>query len=521
LVKTFDANISALRALMAETENASLMDRQALVFREDDRSIQLLTDADALAQAVVDLPEGSAVRERVTQKLVSELRNTSDKIFSRLEELDQHIAKNAEQLAGLSAGARISSEAYLQSLESVRFQYYEALINHAESRAALGMSFEEPKERLKRMLLLHTEALTGQIGFSSTALDDIDSRLKQDPSNADLAAAQNSLNTLHGQSVDHLASAIDLLDRLEVETAEYKAVLLQQSGGVSVSVLQVGVMDQLLGEWMTRAREAVVEHTPNLLFKLLIFFLILFVSRFLSRLTRRVVRASCDRSSLDLSVLLKDILVSASGGTVMVLGIFMALSQIGISLGPMLAGLGVAGFVIGFALQDTLGNFAAGAMILIYRPYDVDDFIEVTGASGLVKKMSLVSTTIVTFDNQTLVIPNSKIWGDVIKNVTAQKVRRVDMEFGIGYNDDIEEAERVLADIVRSHEMVLKAPDAQIKLHTLGDSSVNFVVRPWTKTENYWDVYWDITREVKMRFDREGISIPFPQRDVHLHSETI
>ena len=150
-----------------------------------------------------------------------------------------------------------------------------------------------------------------------------------------------------------------------------------------------------------------------------------------------------ERSNADLSTLMKSILVSVSGGSVMALGFLMALSQAGISIGPALAGLGVAGFVVGFALQDTLGNFAAGAMILIYRPYDVDDFVEVAGASGLVKEMSLVSTTIATFDNQTLVVPNSKIWGDVIKNVTAQKVRRVDLEFGIGYGDDIEKAERV------------------------------------------------------------------------------
>jgi small conductance mechanosensitive channel len=223
---------------------------------------------------------------------------------------------------------------------------------------------------------------------------------------------------------------------------------------------------------------------------------------------------------VDMSTLLKDVLVSVSSGTVMAIGFLMALSQIGISLGPMLAGLGVAGFVVGFALQDTLGNFAAGGMILIYRPYDVDDFVEVAGASGLVKKMSLVSTTITTFDNQTLVIPNSKIWGDVIKNVTAQKLRRVDLEFGIGYGDDVEFAERVLNDILDKHDMVLAKPEAVVKVHALADSSVNFIVRPWVRTEDYWDVYWDITREVKLRFDREGISIPFPQRDIHVFQES-
>jgi small conductance mechanosensitive channel len=236
-------------------------------------------------------------------------------------------------------------------------------------------------------------------------------------------------------------------------------------------------------------------------------------------MAKRLISSAMNRSTARFSTLLKDVLVSVSGAAVMLLGILVALSQVGVSLGPALAGLGVAGFIMGFALQDTLGNFAAGGMILFYQPYDVDDFVEVAGAIGLVKKMTLVSTTINTFDNQTLIIPNSKIWGDVIKNVTAQRTRRVDLEFGISYGDDIDKAERILKEIVESHDKVLAEPAPNIRLHKLGESSVNFVVRPWTKTPDYWEVYWDITREVKVRFDRDGISIPFPQRDVHIHQQ--
>lgn len=131
--------------------------------------------------------------------------------------------------------------------------------------------------------------------------------------------------------------------------------------------------------------------------------------------------------------------------------------------------------------------------------------------------MSLVNTTILTFDNQTLVMPNSKIWGDVIKNVTAQQKRRVDMTFGIGYGDDVPKAEAVLKDLLTSHDKVLEEPAPVVRLHMLNESSVDFIVRPWVRTEDYWDVYWDITRAVKMRFDADGISIPFPQRDIHLY----
>ncbi|MDW2068516.1 mechanosensitive ion channel family protein, partial [Vibrio sp. 1579] len=170
--------------------------------------------------------------------------------------------------------------------------------------------------------------------------------------------------------------------------------------------------------------------------------------------------------------------------------------------------------IIGFALQDTLSNFAAGMMLLIYRPFDVGDFVYAGGVDGKVSHMSLVNTTIRTFDNQIIIVPNSKIWGDVIKNVTHERIRRVDMVFGIGYADDLLKAESVLTDIVTSHPAVLRAPEPMIKVHTLNTSSVDFIVRPWVKTDDYWEVYWDVTKEVKLRFDREGISIPFPQQDV-------
>jgi small conductance mechanosensitive channel len=231
------------------------------------------------------------------------------------------------------------------------------------------------------------------------------------------------------------------------------------------------------------------------------------------------VRKAIDTSKVDLSQLFQNQLVSFSGKVVMFLGLLVALSQLGIQLAPVLAGLGIAGFIVGFALQDTLSNFASGMMILVYRPFDVGDAVEAGGVMGTVKAMNLVSTTITTWDNQKLVVPNSKIWGDVIRNITSEPNRRVDMTFGIAYADDIEHAERVLEEIVKSNELVLDDPEPVIRLHALGESSVDFIVRPWARTSDYWTVYWAITRAVKQRFDAEGISIPFPQRDVHLIRE--
>jgi small conductance mechanosensitive channel len=232
-----------------------------------------------------------------------------------------------------------------------------------------------------------------------------------------------------------------------------------------------------------------------------------------------LIERALDNAELELSQLLRRMIRLLVRNVIIFLGVLIALSQIGISLGPLLAGLGVVGFIVGFALQDTLSNFAAGMLILIYRPFDVDDYIEVSGVTGTVSHMSLVNTTITTLDNQVIVVPNNKIWGDVIKNVTAQTIRRIDMVFGISYADDIPQTEKILQGIMESNESVLDDPEPMVRVQELGDSSVNFAVRPWVKTEDYFETYWSITRAVKMRFDEEGISIPFPQTDVHLYKD--
>jgi len=519
LIEALNADIAELGFLSEQISASGGLDHSVLVYRQDERSFRLLIDFDALVRRLAKLPNDSPIKKELEPKLAELGAGVGDAIFNRISEVDQRIVSSKDETEGLSGGALVAAEAYANSLGSVRVKYYQALVSHFNSRETLGLPNDELREQLSPKLYLYAETLAGRIKLLDVTVGEVNRRVELDPDNADNKTVLIDSIYRHKLNVNRLQAIIMVLDSLKLDSSDYKAVMLQQSSNLSVSFFSPrAVLSVLKDSWLS-LKNAFKENAPDIFFRLFLFFGMLLIFRILSRITRRLVRVASDRSSLDMSMLLKNILVSTSGGLVMGLGVLMALSQVGISLAPMLAGLGVAGFIVGFALQDTLGNFAAGAMILIYRPFDVDDFVEVTGASGLVKKMNLVSTTIVTFDNQTLVVPNSKIWGDVIKNVTAQTERRVDLEFGIGYDDDIEQAERVLHEIVTAHELILDQPETLIKLHTLGDSSVNFIVRPWTKTENYWSVYWDLMREVKMRFDREGISIPFPQRDVHLYSE--
>jgi len=519
LVQSIDNRVERLRDVSQQLEQANTYAKPALVYRRDERSFQLLEEVTLLARLVSTMPAEDEQRVQISEKLRDDLPRVSDVMFKRLGELDQRIEEQHLQLAELGGIDRVRAQAYLHSMESIKLRYFSAVLDLLESLAAVGLPSDTERSRISAMLLGYTETLVGKVEFAAEATREIQRRLKMSSADAELANALSVVTLNRDTLIGQLGLAVALMGRLDIDATDYRTVLVRESAGVSVGIFDRGVVTQMLGDGWKTTREALVKNSPEFVLKFVVFLVTLLAFRMLSKLVRRGVGAAIDRSNSSMSTLLRDIMVSASGGSVMLLGILMALSQIGVSLGPALAGLGVAGFIVGFALQDTLGNFAAGGMILIYRPYDVDDLIEVAGVSGLVKKMNLVSTTIATYDNQVLVIPNNKIWGDVIKNVTAQKLRRVDLEFGIAYSDDVEHAERVLKDLVEAHELVLSSPEPMIKLHTLGDSSVNFIVRPWVRTADYWTVYWDIMREVKMRFDREGISIPFPQRDVHVYEE--
>jgi small conductance mechanosensitive channel len=193
------------------------------------------------------------------------------------------------------------------------------------------------------------------------------------------------------------------------------------------------------------------------------------------------------------------------------------MNKVGIQTTSLIAIIGAAGLAIGLALQGSLANFAAGVLIIIFHPFKVGDVIEGAGVLGSVKELGIFTTVLKTPDNKTIFIPNGSLAGGNITNYTLEDTRRVEMTVGVGYGEDIRKVKEVLTDIITSDERVLKDPEPVVALLELADSSVNFVVRPWTKTEDYWGVYFDTMAAVKLRLDEEGIEIPFPQTDVHLH----
>lgn len=469
-----------------------------------------------LRNKIKDLLEAMPIDKAFLQPLIQGQLNYIQQIDAYI---DDNISKLEQQLGSSTDDATLLE---ISKRELEKDTYYKQQLETLTWLEQVGQDISEAQKSLMQILVARADTLESLVTYTQQQLQvAIDTATN---AGKDVTSAQTShvmmLKERLAQNSQSLNIDISLLDALGHDTAALKKTLFSVSGDITQDVLNFDVASSLVEQWLNTAQEQAINHGPTVVFKLFVFCLILFIAGLAGKLAKQIVKNTVSNSKLNLSKLLQDFFTSLSGKAVFTIGLLIALSQLGIELGPLLAGFGIAGVIIGFALQDTLSNFASGMMILIYRPYDVGDLINAAGVTGRVSHMSLVSTTIKTMDNQRLIIPNNKIWGDTINNITAEHQRRVDMTFGISYSDSIEQAEAILKSIVEAHPKVQPLPEPTIKLHLLSESSVDFIVRPWAKPEDYWEVYWDITREVKMRFDAEGISIPFPQRDVHIYQTT-
>lgn len=196
----------------------------------------------------------------------------------------------------------------------------------------------------------------------------------------------------------------------------------------------------------------------------------------------------------------------------------VAVEQLGINTTSLLALLGAAGLAVGLALKDSLSNFAAGVMLILFKPFKIGDFIEAGGIAGIVEKIEVFNTIFRSGDNKEIIVPNAQIYGGTITNYSARATRRIDLVVGIGYDDDMKKAHSLILEVLNNDERILKEPAAVVAVSELGDSSVDFVVRPWVATGDYWPTRWAITEAIKESFDANGVSIPFPQQDVHMHT---
>ena len=250
---------------------------------------------------------------------------------------------------------------------------------------------------------------------------------------------------------------------------------------------------------------------------LVIAFLIIFVGKIIAKLISKGVSKLLAHKKVDNTVI--SFVASLVYGLVVLVAFIAAISHLGFNTSSLVAIVGAAGLAIGLALQGSLANFASGILIISFKPFKAGDFVEVAGTAGVVEEVQIFSTQLKTPDNKTVIIPNGGITSGNIVNYSAKPTRRIDLVIGVGYTADLKQTKAILTDIVNRHELVLKDPEATIAVSELADSSVNFVVRPWVNTENYWPVYFDLLETTKIELDQAGIEIPFPQLSVHVNQE--
>jgi len=344
-----EGSIEKLQLLEEQALTASGGDREALLFRLDQRSIKLIDKVATLTGDLAALPEDDPDRLMLEKRLRTKVISVDQHLFERIDGLEKRIKTVREQSRSGSDAEKYVQQAYLHSLEGLRLGYYSALAGTIKSRENLGISNDELRRNAEATLYQYAEKVSGRVEIFSNSLREIKARLTKDATNTSLLASANEVSIERGVEITRLESLLSIMSQLDMNTVLYRSVLLREDKGVSLRMLDVEAGKRMLQDGWENTRKSLGKNIPDFLFKLLIFVLIIFIFKALSRLVKRFTGKALNKSSTSMSNLLKDILVSASGAAVMVLGILIALSQVGVSLGPALAGLGVAGFIVGFA----------------------------------------------------------------------------------------------------------------------------------------------------------------------------
>lgn len=487
LIARADAVIAAIEAKggSVETDRAYL---DAVRSLRPDLAATVGEDVPAAAAAAADDEPAEEMRTRVAE-LVAMVR-AERPVHERDEPWAVPITEFELELRPLT------TEQILGRLE----QWQTLLQRQVRERMRMDILLNDP-DKLERSLDVRNRAAM-LVGVTATdvSTDDLKAALAQQ-----VEEQQQIIIAI----TDRMKVAIELVKRRGGDAQPFIDYIASSTGRklnfADLSVLRVQVL-----QWLTSASGGRLI-ARNVLIFAAVFALFWVLSRIIGLLTRYASRRVPKSSTL-----LGPVLAGIAEKLTLVVGIVVAAGFVGVDTGPLLAMIGATGLVVGLALQGTLSNFASGILILLNRPFDVGDVVDAGGVFGKVEAMNLVSTTVLTFDNQIMFVPNNQIWNSVITNVTGKDTRRVDLTFGIAYSSDIARAVQILESVLAAHPKTLDAPEPVVRVHELADNSVNLIARPWVRTPDYWDVYWDLMRQVKERFDRDGVKIPFPQRDLHL-----
>jgi len=395
--------------------------------------------------------------------------------------------------------------------------------NTLEIADSLGLDVSQEWRRFEKNLTTRAENLVGRLQIAIKSRDKLQEKLRaaerSGATESDLSADRTRLHYAE-RRVEGVASSldetVDLLEDRGFEGVKYRQFIIETTGEISERILDPKILFGIVKNALGDAWDWVKDNAPAFLIKLLIILAFVFLFRFLFRLGWWLVRLL---GLAKMSRLMRDLVDRMLRPLATIIGLIGGLWFLGVNPAHLLAGVGVASVIIGLALQDSLSNLAAGFFILATRPFDVDDVVVSGSVFGTVKAMGLANTTIVTFDNRRLMVPNRKIWGDVIENRSAEAVRRVEIEVRIGYKEDLDRAITILKDLLAENERILKKPEPAIFVSELADSWIEIAVRPWVRNEDWWPLLTELPRLVRLRFAEEGIEIPYPKREVTMPTD--
>jgi small conductance mechanosensitive channel len=388
---------------------------------------------------------------------------------------------------------------------------------------SLGLDASDEWQQLDKTLTSRAENLVGRLQIAVKSRDKLREKLRgaqrAGAADTELSTAKTQLQYAERRVegiANSLEETVDLLEERGFEGTQYRQFIIETTGEISEKLLDPRVLFGILSNALIDFWNWIKDNAPAFFIKLLIILVFVLVFRIMFRLGWWVVRLL---GLARLSRLMRDLIDRMLRPIATIVGLIGGLWFLGVNPAHLLAGVGVASVIIGLALQDSLSNLAAGFFILATRPFDVDDVVVSGSVFGTVKAMGLANTTIVTFDNRRLMVPNRKVWGEVIENRSAEAVRRVEIEVRIGYKEELDRAIEILRDLLTNNERALKKPQPQIFVYKLDDSWIEIAVRPWTRTEDWWPLLTELPRLVRLRFAEEGIEIPFPKREITMQTE--
>lgn len=439
------------------------------------------------------------------------LKKEIEKGLADLADLEGQIISGKYNFS-IAGKAKVSAlKARLTKKQKALEKSYAALVKNARKINKIGKDPSQDLSFAQPLVKRQANVLSGLLGFDQDKLAVLERKLSvvssESKSGTELLSEIRTQNLLIQSDAKRLQKMAELLEDMDLDASLYKKTVIQSSNKLSSSIFDRKVASHLFTEWWLEAKKWFSIQALEILEKTVTFVIIILLAFFVAILVRKMMRRIFKRTLPEMTELAKNFIISMSSKLVILAGILLALSNIGVQIGPLLAGLGIMGFIVGFALQDTLSNFASGLMILIYRPYDVGDKIKSAGVKGKVSKMNLVSTTIYTSENHQLTVPNKKIWGDIIHNVTSQPLQRVDLYFKVPFSAESETVRTAITDVVENCPKVIHDKEKSVRIHELGEADVKYLARFWVATEDLNESQWTISEGVKKRFDEEGISL--------------